>query len=161
MIKKLNVNWLRMGILLGALAVALGAFGAHGLDGYLAKKYETAEKKLVAGQSIPAAAKYLQDFNTGVRYHMYHVIGLIAIGIVLRQTDQRSKRHTQLEIAAWLFVVGIIFFSGTLYILTIAGPHWLGLRWGLLAPVGGLAFIAGWITFAFGVGTSKTRPRMD
>ncbi|GAB4158849.1 MAG: DUF423 domain-containing protein [Planctomycetaceae bacterium] len=134
------MNWTGIGALMGALGVTLGAFGAHGLDSYFQEKYKDTEPKKVCGEELPASAKYLRDFQTGVRYHMYHVVGLLAVGVL-----SNSGRQKSLEWAGWLFLMGIVLFSGALYILTIAGSHAMGIRWGLVAPFGGTAFILGWL----------------
>ena len=137
------MKWLMIGAILGGIGVTMGAFGAHGLDTHFEAKYGNTKPKTVAGMEVPASWKYLEDFKTGVRYQMYNVIGLLAVGLV-----SRSRRSTALELAGRLFVAGIVLFSGALYVLSIAGPHWLGVRWGLVAPFGGLAMIGGWLALA-------------
>lgn len=139
------MKWIFAGALFAGLAVTAGAFGAHGLDHYFADKYAGLEAKTVAGHSVPASWKYLQDFKTGVRYQMYHALGLLAVGLLSLLQPGRA-----LEWAGWLFVAGILLFSGALYVLTIGGPHWLGVTWGLVAPFGGTAMILGWVAFCFG-----------
>jgi uncharacterized membrane protein YgdD (TMEM256/DUF423 family) len=136
--------------LLGMLAVALGAFGAHGLtsntgDGFLEKKYADMEPKMIAGQSVPASYKYLQDFKTGVDYHMAHVLALGLTGALMLR--QRSR---WLSAASVCFLGGVFFFSGSLYLLVIAGPKWLGVPWGAIAPIGGSLMILGWVFLAIG-----------
>ena len=144
-----------LGAILGGLAVGAGAFGAHGLESYFGTKYADAKPKVVAGAEVPAAQKYLADFRTGVTYHMWHALGLIAVGLLAR-----TQPSTSLTIAGWSFVVGILLFSGALYVLTIGGPRWLGVPWGLVAPFGGTAFLVGWVAFAIGAigGTGRTTP---
>jgi len=101
----------------GMLAVTLGAFGAHGLRDKL-DDYA------------------LGVFATAVQYHFYHSLALLAVGILAL-----SQPHTALlRSAGWLFLTGILIFSGSLYILAISGLKWLG----AITPLGGLAFIAGW-----------------
>jgi uncharacterized membrane protein YgdD (TMEM256/DUF423 family) len=100
-----------------ALAVAIGAFGAHGLKSHLSN--ET-----------------IQVFKTGVEYHFYHALGLLLIGIL-----SISLPSGLLNWSAILITAGIILFSGSLYILAITGIKWLG----AITPLGGLSFIAGWI----------------
>ena len=128
---------------LGFLAVFLGAFGAHGLKDtkFLAEKYAEMPDKIVAGHSIPAAYKYAQDFETGVEYHMTHVLAMLATGVLMLHQPSRL-----LSLAAWCFVGGIVFFSGALYILVIAGPRWLGIPWGMVAPLGGTLQLIGWLS---------------
>ncbi|MDH5474033.1 MAG: DUF423 domain-containing protein [Gammaproteobacteria bacterium] len=103
------------------LAVALGAFGAHGL------------KAMISPQA-------LQTYTTGVNYHFFHALGLLAIGIILRD-------FPRVEMAGWLMLAGIILFSGSLYALSLSGIKPLG----MITPVGGLCFIIAWGWLAFGV----------
>lgn len=110
------------GILL-ALATMLGAFGAHALKAQL-------------------SPDRLQVYETAVRYHFFHALGLLGIGLTLRFIDVAAMRW-----AAVLMIVGIVLFSGSLYALTFDAPR----PFGIVTPVGGLALIAGWICFAAGV----------
>lgn len=121
--------FLQLALVLGALAVALGAFGAHAL------------KRIAPGAVV-------NIFETGVRYQFYHVFALAIVGILYR--DFLNKWMLW---AGNLFIIGIILFSGSLYILT-----WLkasarpGLDWvGIITPFGGLAFIAGWVCMFIGL----------
>ncbi|MCL4106081.1 UNVERIFIED_CONTAM: hypothetical protein GTU68_058387 [Idotea baltica] len=99
------------------LAVAFGAFGAHALKSRL-DEYA------------------LGVFETAVRYQLYHTLALLAVGVIaLTQVDS-----TLLRSSGWLFLVGTIVFSGSLYILSLSGVRW----WGAVTPLGGLALIAGW-----------------
>jgi len=104
--------------ILGGLAVALGAFGAHALEGRV-------------------EARLLDVFETGVRYHFYHAIAIIVAAVGINYFPSSSLP----VIAGWLFIVGIVIFSGSLYLLTFTGKSWLG----AITPIGGVAFIAGWI----------------
>jgi uncharacterized membrane protein YgdD (TMEM256/DUF423 family) len=108
--------------LLGAgfafLAVTLGAFGSHSLKAVL-------------------APDMLAVFETGVRYQMYHALALFAVGWAAHQYPQAS-----FHVAGWLFVAGIVLFSGSLYVLALSGVRWLG----AITPLGGLCFLAGWGT---------------
>jgi uncharacterized membrane protein YgdD (TMEM256/DUF423 family) len=106
--------------LLIALATALGAFGAHALKAHLPQDK-------------------LQVYETAVRYHFLHALGLLAIGVLLRSLDGELLRW-----AAALVLAGIVLFSGSLYLLTFGAPRLVG----IVTPVGGLALIAGWILFA-------------
>ena len=115
--------FLMAGSIAMALAVALGAFGAHGL-----KKMLTEEM--------------LTIFETGVRYHFYHALGLFVIGLTARHLSTAL-----LSWSGWLMIAGIIIFSGSLYILSISGIRWLG----AITPIGGLCYIASWILFAVAV----------
>lgn len=113
--------FLTIGSVAMALAVILGAFGAHGL------------KKVLSEEMLTI-------FKTGVTYHFYHAIGLLVIGIVARYLPDSAL----LSWSGWLMLTGIIIFSGSLYMLSISGTRWLG----AVTPVGGLCFIASWILFA-------------
>lgn len=115
--------FLFLGALLGGLAVALGAFGAHAL------KARLAPEKLVT-------------FDTGVRYHFYHALALLAVGTAQIALPAAGT----LALSGWLFVAGIALFSGSLYWLALGGPRWLG----PVTPLGGLALIGGWIALAAG-----------
>jgi uncharacterized membrane protein YgdD (TMEM256/DUF423 family) len=103
-----------------ALATVLGAFGAHALKAHLSQ-----DKLLV--------------YETAVRYHFIHALGLLAIGVLLRSLDGGLLRWS-----ATLVLAGIILFSGSLYWLTFGAPRFVG----IITPLGGLALIAGWILFA-------------
>ena len=122
------------GIIFGGLAVALGAFGAHGLE------------RLTSDGNI------LQDFRTGVQYQMYHALALLASGILFQNFNVKWIRW-----AATLFITGILLFSGSLYLLTflkIQGSD--AVSWvGPVTPVGGLLLIAGWICLLIGVTKKK------
>jgi uncharacterized membrane protein YgdD (TMEM256/DUF423 family) len=132
-------SWTSFGAIMATLAVALGAFGAHGADQYLAELYVHSDPITVAGLKIPAAYKRLQDYNTAARYHMYHAIALVIVGILSRARPKKS-----LQVAGWSFLLGIMLFSGSLYYLALTGYRWLG----MLAPFGGALFIIGWIALA-------------
>jgi uncharacterized membrane protein YgdD (TMEM256/DUF423 family) len=109
-----------IGAISACVGVAAGAFGAHGLKNRL-------------------DAEMLAVFETGVRYQMYHAFGLIAVAWAL------SRWPGQLMVTSgWLFVAGTILFSGSLYLLSLTGQRWLG----AITPLGGLAFIAGWLCLA-------------
>jgi|SRR5579863_6548299 len=135
-----SLPWLSIGAVLGGLAVAAGAFAAHGLDHVFADKYRDAPPKTVAGREVPASWKYLQDFKTGAEYQMYHALALVAVGLAAR-----SGKTRVLDFAGWSFLLGIVLFSGSLYILTLTGQT----RWGMVTPFGGLLFLIGWGAFAW------------
>ncbi len=111
------------GAVLGAIAVALGAFGAHGL------------KKVVPAETV-------QTFQTGVQYQMYHALALLLTGLLYEKCSQRFVKT-----AGILFILGAILFSGSLYILTIGKVAETAAmdKAGLITPLGGLAFIGGWL----------------
>jgi uncharacterized membrane protein YgdD (TMEM256/DUF423 family) len=113
--------WLFIAAINGFLAVALGAFGSHGLEGRL-------------------SSKDLTTFETAVRYHMYHALalGLCAIASQGAATEQVTA-------AGSLFTLGIVLFSGSLYLYSVR--HWRPLVY--LTPLGGLAFLSGWVMLAW------------
>lgn len=117
------MTWFVLGAIAAGIAVMLGAFGAHGLKSRV-------EPELLA------------VFETGVRYHMYHALALLAVGWA-------STRWPSALVAAsgWAFLAGILIFSGSLYLMTLTGARWLG----AVTPIGGVAFIVGWIALAAGV----------
>lgn len=128
-----GAGWARIGAILGAVAVMAGTFGAHGLEG----KVEP---------------KALQTFEIGVRYQMYHALALLAVGLLaLRAGPSRA-----ISAAGWLFLFGSIVFPGSLYLLVLAGgaANWLG----MITPIGGVAFIAGWISLAVGCRADRLGP---
>lgn len=132
-----------------ALAVILGAFGAHLLDPILLEVHRSAKPKVVAGFEMPASHKYLQDFKTAATYQMTHAIAIILVGMLGRRGKARFFAHA----AGGCFVGGIVLFSGSLYMLSTTGVGWLG----AVAPIGGLLFIVGWIFFA----TAAAMPRSN
>ena len=113
--------FLALGALSGAVAVTLGAFGAHALRGRLAPELAAA-------------------FEVGVRYQMYHALALLAVAWAATRAPGGG-----VAFAGWLFVGGTVVFSGSLYLLALTGARWLG----AVTPVGGLAFIAGWLLLAW------------
>lgn len=113
-------TFLLLGALSAGLAVALGAFGAHGLRARLS----------------PAD---LATFETGARYQMYHALALLTVAWVATQAPGALPRA-----AGWLFVAGTVVFSGSLYVLVLSGQRWLG----AVTPIGGVAFLAGWACLA-------------
>ena len=119
----MHKGFLMTATLLGALSVALGAFGAHGL------------KKLVPPETITT-------FETGVRYQFYHVFALLAVAILYDKFSADWMRY-----AGICFIIGIILFSGSLYILTtLKATNTVGLSGiGAITPFGGLFLIAGWV----------------
>jgi len=124
-----RATFLRIGIVVAGLAVALGAFGAHALR-----------------QRLSAAD--LAIFETGVRYQMYHGLALLAVALLLAQ-----QASPWLDRAGWAFTIGIVLFSGSLYVLVLSGQRWLG----AVTPFGGVAFLAGWLCFAIGAWRATAR----
>ena|SRR5579872_5639689 len=135
-----SLPWLSIGAVLAGLAVAAGAFAAHGLDGFFANKYRDDPPKLVAGREVPLSVKRLQDFKTGAEYQMYHGLALLVVGLAAR-----GGRTRILDLAGWSFLLGIVLFSGSLYVLTLTGEA----RWGAVTPFGGLLFLVGWAVLAW------------
>jgi len=148
--KNMHANsWITLGAILGGLAVAAGAFAAHGLDHYFAEKYASTEPREVAGVKVPAAQKYLADFKTAAEYQMYHALALLAVGLLAR-----TQPSTSLTIAGWSFLGGIAIFSGCLYALTLTGHRWLG----AIVPIGGVLFLVGWTALAVAAWSSMNSP---
>jgi uncharacterized membrane protein YgdD (TMEM256/DUF423 family) len=112
--------WMRAAALFGLLGVALGAFAAHGLRGRIAEPL-------------------LSAFQTGVLYHLLHTVALLALALYARATG------AAITLPAALFSAGIVLFSGSLYAMALSGVHKLG----AITPVGGLAFLAGWLSLLF------------
>jgi uncharacterized membrane protein YgdD (TMEM256/DUF423 family) len=114
-------TFLLLGSVFGFLGVAFGAFGAHALRARL-------------------SAEMLGVFETGVRYQMYHVFAVLLVAAAIGKVGNARL----LVIAGWLFVAGIVLFSGSLYALALTGSRGLG----AITPVGGLLFLAGWAVLA-------------
>jgi len=113
-------GWLSTGAVLGAAAVGLGAFGAHGLRSRV-------------------TADLLAVFETAARYHLIHALAIVAVAWAAERFPGVCTTA-----AGWLFVTGIVLFSGSLYALVLTGVRGLG----AITPLGALAFIAGWIALA-------------
>ena len=131
--------WLVSGSILAGLGVAFGAFAAHGLDGVLKSVYAESDVRTIAGLTVPATWKYLQDFKTAAEYQLTHSLALLAVGLLARDGSQRS-----LTIAGWSFIGGIALFSGSLYVLAVTGVRVLG----AITPIGGILFLIGWSSLA-------------
>jgi uncharacterized membrane protein YgdD (TMEM256/DUF423 family) len=126
-------NAIFWGAILAAAAVALGAYAAHGLD-----------QQVISLGYEADLAKRLDWFETGVKYHLFHALGLIVAGLLA----ERREPGRALQIAPLLFVAGILLFSGSLYAMSLLNPSW---KWlGAITPLGGLSFIGGWILVALG-----------
>ena len=113
-----------LGSINALIAVMLGAFGAHALKSRL-------------------SADMFEIFQTGVQYHFYHALGLLAVGIIAYHLPDSGL----LRWSGWLMLAGIIIFSGSLYILSTTGITWLG----AITPIGGTAFIAAWVLLTIAV----------
>jgi uncharacterized membrane protein YgdD (TMEM256/DUF423 family) len=110
---------------MGFLAVALGAFGAHGLKSRLAP--------------LADGAARLDWWSTGAHYHLVHALAFAVVGYLATRTGSAA-----VTAAAVAFLVGILLFSGSLYVMALTGIRWLG----AITPLGGLAFLVGWISIA-------------
>ncbi len=132
-------TFLVLGAAFAALAVAIGAFGAHALRERLA----------------PDA---IAIYQTGVQYHFWHALGLLAVGLV---DGRKSSAGAWVGAAGWLLAAGIVLFSGSLYALALGAPRAIG----MLTPLGGIAFIGGWAALAVGMGRAgrgeENRPSKD
>jgi len=116
-----------VGAVSAALAVALGAFAAHGLRSRI-------------------SADALATFETGARYHMYHALALLAVAWACARWPSAWA-----SAAGWLFMAGTVLFSGSLYLLAFTGVRALG----AITPFGGLAFILGWLALAWAAWTAR------
>ena len=121
-------TFLMLGAINAFLCVAFGAFGAHGLKQRL---------------SVDMLAVY----QTGVQYHFYHALGLIAVGLVLLHLPKSRP----VVLSGWLMLTGIVLFSISLYALSLTGIRGLG----IITPFGGVAFLSAWALLAYGVWTAK------
>ncbi|MEK7768209.1 MAG: DUF423 domain-containing protein [Pseudomonadota bacterium] len=121
-------TFLMLGAINAFLCVAFGAFGAHGLKQTL---------------SVDMLAVY----QTGVQYHFYHALGLIAVGLVLLHLPKSRP----VVLSGWLMLTGIVLFSVSLYALSLTGIRGLG----MVTPFGGVAFLSAWALLAYGVWTAK------
>ena len=120
------LTFIRTGILLCVLSIILGAFGSHIL------------KELIADK--------INVFKTGIHYHMFHALALIIVGLL------SDKLRRNLNSVYYLFISGIIFFSGSLYLISTCKYSFLG----VFTPIGGLFFIIGWALLLFKISTKNT-----
>lgn len=121
-----------IGAVYALLAVAFGAFGAHGLKDVLDEDM-------------------LEVFETGVRYQMYHALGILVVAVL----SDRVGKAVLLRRGAMLLHIGIIVFSGSLYVLSLSGIKVLG----AITPIGGVCFLAGWAMIAWALWSSRTDSR--
>jgi uncharacterized membrane protein YgdD (TMEM256/DUF423 family) len=113
-------TFLILGAANAALVVVLGAFGAHGLR-------------------LRLTPEMMAIYQTGAQYHLFHALGLLAVGLTLTQLPG----SVLLRWSGWLMLAGIVIFSGSLYVLSTTGWKWLG----SITPWGGLSFIVAWVLF--------------
>ncbi|MEM6470155.1 MAG: DUF423 domain-containing protein [Planctomycetota bacterium] len=123
-----NRNWWILVACTGALGVAFGAFGAHGLGTLLAD----------SGMEVEKVAKRVSQFETGSRYHLIHAVAMLAL-----VTGRPIRGGVRFSVI--LFVLGVILFSGSLYVLVLSDTPWLG----AVTPLGGLSWILAWSSLAF------------
>ena len=116
-------TFITIGAGFGFLGVAIGAFAAHMLK-----------------QKLPP--DLFDIFEVGVRYHMYHALAIVAVGLAAAQWSGNT-----IGWSGWAFTAGILIFSGSLYVLALTGTRWLG----AITPIGGLAFLVGWALLAYHV----------
>jgi uncharacterized membrane protein YgdD (TMEM256/DUF423 family) len=114
-------GFLFLGALSALIGVGMGAFGAHGLKAIL-------------------SSEMLTVYQTGVTYQMWHALGLIGIALMRQQTPESKL----LNWSGWLMFIGILLFSGSLYLLVILDLKWLG----MITPIGGVSFITAWFLIA-------------
>jgi len=114
--------------ILGALSVAIGAFGAHGMETTLQSNGR------------------LETFETAVKYQFYHTIALLLLGILMLNMENHYFQW-----AYYSFLAGIVVFSGSLYTLSLTNITWLG----AITPIGGVGFILGWVFLGLGVWNAK------
>lgn len=124
----MKADFIRIAAIAGATAVGIGAFGAHGLEPVLESNGRT------------------DTFETAVKYHFYHALAMLVVAVWYRFQPERKI----LVKAMWSFLIGILIFSGSLYVLSLTGITWLG----AVTPLGGVAFIVGWL-FLFWAGKKE------
>ncbi|MEM9413012.1 MAG: DUF423 domain-containing protein [Planctomycetota bacterium] len=134
-VRSQTAYWIVIGAFSAAIAIAMGAFGAHGLKPFLA-------------ETVEDPVKNLATWETGSRYHIYHSIAVVLVGLSISQLGVNRWFNW----AATLFVFGLFVFSGLLYTLAVTDIKILG----AIVPLGGLSFIVGWILFGVGALVSKT-----
>ena len=128
-------NLFIVGVVVLFLGVALGAFGAHGLKDILADKAPV--------------------YGTGMRYLFYHGIGILLAGFLADRAGSNAKAHNRHRRGGWLFLAGIVLFTGSLIILAVSKVTW----WGAVTPLGGLCFLAGWLFQLAGLLASRSPKR--
>lgn len=119
--KMLAKQWIVNGAISGFFGVIFGAFGGHALKARLSEKA-------------------LSVYAVGVQYHLIHALALIGLGLWAAQNPSLDT-----QFSGWAFTFGIVAFSGSLYVLAMTDLHWIG----MVTPLGGVSFLAGWIGFAF------------
>jgi uncharacterized membrane protein YgdD (TMEM256/DUF423 family) len=129
--------WIRVGAIWGFLAVAIGAFGAHGLKDRF---------KSLGDQFGPLATERPEGiFQTATHYHAYCALAILAVGLLAAT----GRGGTALPVAGWSLLLGSVIFSGSLYVLAATGIKWLG----AITPIGGLFMLVGWLALAIAAGS--------
>jgi uncharacterized membrane protein YgdD (TMEM256/DUF423 family) len=129
--------WMRVGAIWGFLAVAIGAFGAHGLKDRF---------KSLGDQFGPLATERPEGiFQTATHYHAYCALAILAVGLLAAT----GRGGTALPVAGWSLLLGSLIFSGSLYVLAATGIKWLG----AITPIGGLFMLVGWVALAIAAGS--------
>jgi uncharacterized membrane protein YgdD (TMEM256/DUF423 family) len=131
--------WIRVGAIWGFLAVAIGAFGAHGLKDRF---------KSLGDQFGPLATERPEGiFQTATHYHAYCALAILAVGLLAAT----GRGGTALPVAGWSLLLGSVIFSGSLYVLAATGIKWLG----AITPIGGLFMLVGWVALAIAAGSKS------
>jgi uncharacterized membrane protein YgdD (TMEM256/DUF423 family) len=131
--------WIRVGAIWGFLAVAIGAFGAHGLKDRF---------KSLGDQFGPLATERPEGiFQTATHYHAFCAIAILAAGLLAAT----GRGGTALQVAGWSLLLGSVIFSGSLYVLAATGIKWLG----AITPIGGLFMLVGWMALAIAAGSKS------
>jgi uncharacterized membrane protein YgdD (TMEM256/DUF423 family) len=130
----MNKTVFTLAAILGFLSVAIGAFGAHGLQALL--------------KDAPDAAQRISWFDLGARYHLIHSVVLLVLAVVYEQLNAKWAK-----LSAFTFVLGIVVFSGSLYAMGLSGEKMLG----RVTPIGGGLFLVGWMSLAVGVRARSIR----
>ena len=121
--------WIRLAGLLGAAAVVIGAFGAHGFEKFPG----------ISELSAPELAESREWLETAAKYHMYHALAILGVGVVMT-----SRPDIKLNASGFAFFLGILIFSGMLYVMAFTHA-----RLGAIVPIGGASFIVGWVAMIF------------
>ncbi len=129
--------WIRVGAIWGFLAVAIGAFGAHGLK---------EQFKTLGEQFGPLSTEWPEAiYQTASHYHAYCALAILAVGLLAAN----GRDGTALQVAGWSFLLGSLIFSGSLYVLAGTGMKWLG----MITPFGGVLMLIAWVALAIAAGS--------
>jgi uncharacterized membrane protein YgdD (TMEM256/DUF423 family) len=132
--KPLKSNtWIVIGAVSAAVAVGLGAIGAHGLEGWLERTFEPV-----------AASARLENWQTAAQYQRFHALGMVVVGLLLQRSTSKW-----IHAAGWLMLLGTALFSGLLYVYAVSPAKWMG----PIFPIGGFSFIAAWLLLGIGAFT--------